>query len=65
MVSDLNSRIIANFQDFIPCDKIEYIIGETGYPTDPFEMIRASKDEAKIHLVSHLWIYAVCKISLF
>ena len=24
-----------------------YIIGETGYPTDPFEMIRASNDETQ------------------
>ena len=31
-------------EDNIPHDKIEYIICETGYPTDPFEITRASKD---------------------
>ena len=46
MAGDLNTRI-GNLQDFIPHDDLEYIFGETEYPTDPFEMSRASKDETQ------------------
>ena len=46
MTDDPNARI-GNLQDFIPHDDLEYIFGETEYPTDPFEMSRASKDETQ------------------
>ena len=46
VAGDLNARI-GNLQDFIPHDDLEYIFGETEYPTDPFEMSRASKDETQ------------------
>ena len=46
VAGDLNARI-GKLQDFIPHDDLEYIFGETEYPTDPFEMSRASKDETQ------------------
>ena len=46
VAGDLNARI-GNLQDFIPHDNLEYIFVETEYPTDPFEMSRASKDETQ------------------
>ena len=32
-------------QDFIPEDDLEFVFGDTDYPTDPFDMQRRSKDE--------------------
>ena len=46
VAGDLNARI-GKLQDFIPHGDLEYIFGETEYPTDPFEMSRASKDETQ------------------
>ena len=46
MAGDLNARI-GNLQDFIPHGDLEYIFGETEYPTDPFQMSRASKYETQ------------------
>ena len=48
VAGDLNARI-GNLQEFIPHDDLEYIFGDTEYPTDPIEMSRASKDEAQIN----------------
>ena len=41
---DLNSRI-ADLQDFIPFDHLQFVFGETEYPTDQFDIIRKSKDD--------------------
>lgn len=41
---DLNSRI-GDMQDFIPADDVEFVFGDTDYPTDPFDIVRKSKDE--------------------
>ena len=32
-------------QDYIPSDDLDFVFGETNYPTDPFDMPRNSKDE--------------------
>ena len=41
---DLNSRI-SNFQDFIPNDDLQFVFGDTDYPSDTFNIHRESKDE--------------------
>ena len=41
---DLNSRI-ADLQDFIPFDDLQFVFGETEYPTDQFDSPRKSKDD--------------------
>ena len=41
---DLNARI-GNLQDFIPFDDIDFVFGDTDYPTDPFTINRQSKDD--------------------
>ena len=41
---DLNSRI-ADLQDFIPFDDLQFVFGETEYPMDQFDIIRKSKDD--------------------
>lgn len=43
LAGDLNSRI-SNFQDFIPYDDLQFVFGETDYPSDTFDMPRVSKD---------------------
>ena len=32
-------------QDYIPSDDLDFVFGETDYPTDPFDMPRNSKDD--------------------
>ena len=44
LAGDLNA-CISTMQDFIPEDDLEFIFGDTDYPTDPFDMQRRSKDE--------------------
>ena len=44
LAGDLNARI-STLQDFIPNDDLEFVFGDTDYPTDPFDMPRQSKDE--------------------
>ena len=44
LAGDLNARI-STMQDFIPEDDLEFVFGDTDYPTDPFDMQRRSKDE--------------------
>ena len=46
VTGDLNART-RDSRDFIPNDDLEYIFGKTEYPTDPFEMRRASQDETQ------------------
>ena len=41
---DLNSRI-GDQQDFIPFDDLQFVFGESEYPTDSFDIIRQSKDD--------------------
>ena len=41
---DLNLRI-ADLQDCIPFDNLQFVFGETAYPTDQFDTIRNSKDD--------------------
>ena len=44
LAGDLNSRI-SDFQDFIPSDDLQFVFGETDYPSDTFDIPRKSKDE--------------------
>ena len=44
LAGDLNSRI-NSFRDFIPSDDLQFVFGETDYPTDIFDITRKSKDE--------------------
>ena len=44
VAGDLNARI-STLQDYIPFDDLDFVFGETDYPTDPFDMPRNSKDE--------------------
>ena len=43
IAGDLNSRI-KDFQDFIPEDELDFVFGETDYPSDSFQLKRKSKD---------------------
>ena len=44
LAGDLNARI-STLQDFIPYDDLEFVFGDTDYPTDTFDIQRKSKDE--------------------
>ena len=44
LAGDLNARI-STLQDFIPYDDLEFVFGDTDYPTDTFDIPRKSKDE--------------------
>ena len=44
VAGDLNARI-GNLQDFIPFDDIDFVFGDTDYPTAPFNIYRQSKDD--------------------
>ena len=43
IAGDLNSRT-KDFPDFIPDDDLNFIFGETDYPSDHFNLNRKSKD---------------------
>ena len=44
VAGDLNARI-ADMQDFIPFDDLDFVYGETDYPSDSFAINRQSKDD--------------------
>ena len=50
VAGDLNSRI-ANMQDFIPFDDLDFVYGETDYPSDSFAINRQSKDDTSNQFV--------------
>ena len=43
IAGDLNART-KDFLDFIPYDDLDFVFGETDYPSDTFNVIRKSKD---------------------
>ena len=58
----LNARI-STLQDYIPFDDLDFVFGETDYPTDPFDMPRQSKDETHNRFgISLLDICCSCNI---
>ena len=49
LARDFNSRI-NDFQDFIPYNDLQFVFGETDYPSDTFDMHRKSKMRVIIDL---------------
>ena len=46
LAGDLNARI-SILQDYIPNDDLDFVLGETDYPTDSFDIPRRLKDETQ------------------
>lgn len=44
VAGDLNARI-GKLQDYIPFDGLDFVFGDTDYPTDPFNINKQSKDD--------------------
>ena len=58
-------KTISNFQDFIPHDELQFVFGETDYPSDTFEMPRISKDNTYNRLGRISLIYVVLLVYMY